>query len=220
MRISFPDQPGGKPSRIKLVCRGGSKLVDTALATTLSASIERTAEAVTPESFEVIVRQHQRRVHRYVLLMVKDQDAADTITQECFLRAYQGMVSFRGECRMDTWLLRIAVNLVRDHVKNRRVSFWRRLVGFGNEDAPEFQVRSQQPSPEHALLAREELQAVWDGVGCLSPQQREVFLLRFVEEMPLLEIAGVLGLKVGSVKAQLFRALANIRKHLKEKQWR
>ena len=61
---------------------------------------------------------------------------------------------------------------------------------------------------------------MWDGVGCLSPQQREVFLLRFVEEMPLLEIAGVLGLKVGSVKAQLFRALANIRKHLKEKQWR
>lgn len=182
--------------------------------------MERTAEAVSPESFETIVRQHQKRVHRYVLLMVKDEDAADTITQECFLRAYQNMVSFRGECRMDTWLLRIAVNLVRDHVKNRRLSFWRRLIGFGNEDAPEFQVRSQQPSQEHALIARAELQAVWDGVGSLSPQQREVFLLRFVEEMSLLEIAGVLGLKVGSVKAQLFRALANIRKQLKEEQWR
>ncbi len=70
------------------------------------------------------------------------------------------------------------------------------------------------------MLARAELQAVWDAVGCLSPQQHEVFLLRFVEEMSLLEIADVLGLKVGSVKAQLFRALANIRKHLKEKQWR
>jgi RNA polymerase sigma-70 factor (ECF subfamily) len=194
--------------------------VETALATTLSASIERTAEAVSPESLETIVRQHQKRVHRYVLLMVKDDDAADTITQECFLRAYQSLANFRGECRMDTWLLRIAVNLVRDHVKNRRVSFWRRLVGFGNEDAPEFQVRSRQPSPEHALLARAELQAIWDGVNSLSRQQREVFLLRFVEEMSLLEIAGVLGLKVGSVKAQLFRALANIRKQLKDKQWR
>ncbi|HSS98378.1 MAG TPA: RNA polymerase sigma factor [Terriglobales bacterium] len=194
--------------------------METALATTLSASIERTAEAVTPESFETIVRQHQKKVHRYVLLMVKDEDAADTITQECFLRAYQSMVSFRGECRMDTWLLRIAVNLVRDHVKSRRISFWRRLVGFGSDDAPEFQVRSQQPSPEQTLLVQSELQAVWEGLSCLSRQQREIFLLRFVEELSLLEIAGVLGLKVGTVKAQLFRALANIRKQLKEKRWK
>jgi len=194
--------------------------VDTALATTLTVPIERTAEAVSPEPFETIVRQHQKRVHRFVLLMVKDQDAADTITQECFLRAYQNLASFRRECRMDTWLLRIAVNLVRDHGKNRRASFWRRLVGLGDRDSPEFQVRSPRPSPESALLARAELQAVWDGVGHLSRQQREIFLLRFVEEMSLLEIADILGLKVGSVKAQLFRALANIRKHLKEKQWR
>ena len=197
-----------------------TKFVETALATTLSAPIERTAEAVSAEPFESIVRQHQKRLHRFVLLMVKDQDAADTITQECFLRAYQSMAGFRGECRMDTWLLRIAVNLVRDHAKNRRVSFWRRLVGFGDEEGPEFQVRSQQPSPEHTLLARAQVQAVWDSVSYLSRQQREVFLLRFVEEMSLLEIAEVLGLKIGSVKAHLFRALANIRKHLKEKQWR
>ena len=194
--------------------------METALATTLNASIERTPEAVAPGSFDTVVREHQKRVHRFVLLMVKDEDAADTITQECFLRAYQAMTNFRGECRVDTWLLRIAVNLVRDHVKNRRASFWKRLVGFGSEDGPEFQVHSADPSPERAVLARAEVAAVWTGVGKLPRQQREVFLLRFVEEMSLLEIAEVLGLQVGSVKAHLFRALGNIRKQLKETQWR
>jgi len=70
------------------------------------------------------------------------------------------------------------------------------------------------------LLARSELQAVWAAVDFLSPQQREVFLLRFVEELSLAEIAEVLGIRVGSVKAQLFRALGSVRKQVKEQQWR
>jgi len=70
------------------------------------------------------------------------------------------------------------------------------------------------------LLARSELQAVWSTVDVLSPQQREVFLLRFVEDLSLAEIAEVLGVRVGSVKAQLFRALGSVRKQMKERQWR
>jgi RNA polymerase sigma-70 factor (ECF subfamily) len=57
-------------------------------------------------------------------------------------------------------------------------------------------------------------------VNKLSRQQRTIFLLRFVEEMPLIDIAAVLGLKIGSVKAHLFRALTNVRAEMKEQQWR
>jgi RNA polymerase sigma-70 factor, ECF subfamily len=194
--------------------------VETALTQTLIPPIERSSAAVSPESFDEIVRRHQQRVYRVVLLLVKDQDTADTITQECFLRAYRGLAGFRGECRMDTWLLRIAINLVRDHNKSRRTSFWRKLVGLEDfaETAPEF--HAPQPSAERALLARAELQAVWASVGALSPQQRQIFVLRFVEELPLAEIATLLGLRVGSVKAQLFRALGSIRTQMKEQQWR
>lgn len=189
--------------------------METALTTILSARVERTAEAVSPASFDRIVRQHQRRVHRVIWLLVKDRDAADTLTQECFLRAYQNLSTFRGECRMDTWLLRIAVNLARDHGKNRRLSFWRKLVGI--EEAPQAEsTPAFEPSPERSLLAREQLQAVWDTSASLSQQQKAVFLLRFVEEMSLVEIAEALDMKVGSVKTQLFRALASVRKKLKE----
>ena len=71
--------------------------------------------------FDEVVRRHQRRVYRVLVLLVRDPDEADTLTQECFLRAYQSLSRFRGECSVQTWLLRIAINLAKDHARNRRV---------------------------------------------------------------------------------------------------
>jgi RNA polymerase sigma-70 factor (ECF subfamily) len=153
-------------------------------------------------------------------MLAKDRDTADTLTQECFLRAYQARESFRGECRVETWLLRIALNLVRDHAKNRRAGFWKRLIGWDESDEKATEAVSHLPSPERAFIVRAELQAVLDSVNKLSRQQRTIFLLRFVEEMPLIDIAAVLGLKIGSVKAHLFRALTNVRAEMKEQKWR
>ena len=124
----------------------------------------------------------------------------------------------RGECRIETWLLRIAVNLVRDHGKSRRTSFWKRLVGLEDVrlDKEEKTVEPRQfpapdPSAERTLLAREELEAVWNALSSLSPQQRAIFFLRYEEEMSLAQLAGVLDLKIGSVKSQLARATGKLR---------
>jgi RNA polymerase sigma-70 factor (ECF subfamily) len=191
--------------------------LETVLTSPLSAAAEHPAQAISSARFDEIIRQHQRRVYRIILLLVKDADAADTLTQECFLRAYRHRNSFRGECSIETWLLRIAVNLVRDHGKNRRLSFWRKLVGLEENGASLHErVATPQPSAERVLLAREELDAVWTAAASLSQQQRAVFLLRFAEEMSLADISEVLGLKVGSVKAQLSRALGKVRRVLKE----
>jgi RNA polymerase sigma-70 factor (ECF subfamily) len=188
--------------------------VEAALTSTLGSPTAGTVEAISREAFDDIIRLHQRRVYRVIFLLVRDPDTADTLTQECFLRAYQGRGSFRGECRIETWLLRIATNLVRDHGKNRRANFWRRLIGL--EDATsakpaEIHTPGAVASPERIVLAQEKAAAVWAALPALSSQQRVIFTLRFMEEMPLEEIAGVLGLQVGSVKAQLCRATAKVR---------
>ncbi|PYX78617.1 MAG: RNA polymerase subunit sigma-70 [Acidobacteria bacterium] len=179
-------------------------------------------QGIAAEDFDEIVRQHQRRVYRVLFLLLRNSDAADTLTQECFVRAYEKRSSFRGESRIATWLLQIAVNLARDYARNRRAGFWKRLIGF--EDAAAANAPTQFPdpqaSPERALLARRELQAVWAAAAELSPQQRAIFLLRFGEELSLQEISEVLGLKLGCVKAHLFRALGTVRRKLKEQQWR
>src|ERR1039457_5271013 len=123
--------PLGKPPSSDLV-HSNSRTYHPDVATTLTASLsspgQATAEGIAEDCFDEIVRQHQRRVYRVIFLLVKDSDVADTLTQECFLRAYKKRASFRGECALATWLLRIAVNLGRDHGKNRRISFWRKLV--------------------------------------------------------------------------------------------
>jgi RNA polymerase sigma-70 factor, ECF subfamily len=195
------------------------------MGTLLAASRQAaaTAAAIALENFDEFIRQHQRRVYRVIFLLVRDADAADTLTQECFLRAYLKRKTFRGESSIETWLLRIAVNLAKDHGKNRRASFWRRLVGL---DTPErnggppasAQLVSPRPSPEELLLAREELGAVWQATDSLSEQQRAVFLLRFGEEMSLDEVGSVLGIKVGTVKAQLARATGKIRRIIEERE--
>jgi RNA polymerase sigma-70 factor (ECF subfamily) len=175
-------------------------------------------EGITAEEFEGIVRAHQRRVFQVLFSLVRDQDVADNLTQDCFLRAYQKRATFRGEAAVETWLIRIAVNLARDHARNRRLAFWRKLFQRQLPDdavSTEFDVSDGGPSAERALLAREQLAAVESVLEKISPQQRTAFSLRFFEEMTLEEIAEAMHLEVGTVKAHLFRAVSAVRKHLR-----
>lgn len=176
---------------------------------TLSIAGQTTGELA---DFESIVRQHQSVIFRYILASLRDRDAAETLTQECFLKAYQARGGFRGEASVKTWLMRIAVNLVRDHISNVRLKFWRRtqrasidlsLAGDWLSDG--------KSSPEAAANARQQVAAIWSAVDGLSEKQRTVFLLRFVEEMDILEIVAATGIKEGTVKVHLFRALQAVR---------
>ena len=97
--------------------------------------------------------------------------------------------------------------------QNRRASFWKRLVGLDDGEADGAEPRqfpAPAPSAERTLLAREELEAVWNALSSLSPQQRAIFFLRYEEEMPLAQIADLLQLKIGSVKTQLSRATGKV----------
>ncbi|MGH9702286.1 MAG: RNA polymerase sigma factor [Candidatus Acidiferrales bacterium] len=174
------------------------------------------ATGVEHEEFDAIVREHQRRIYRVLLAILRDPDAADTLTQECFLRAYRKRESFRGESSVGTWLVRIAINLARDHIRSRRRGFWMTLLGSSESAmAAAARVPDRGASPERELAAREELAAVWAAVESLSSQQKEVFFLRFSEEMPLEEIAQTMDLQTGTVKSHLARALSAIRQRVK-----
>jgi RNA polymerase sigma-70 factor, ECF subfamily len=168
------------------------------------------------DDFTPLVQAHQQRIYRVLLGIVRDPDVAQTLTQECFLKAYQKRASFRGEANVGVWLLKIAVNLARDHRRSRLREFWDRLRSSSAEVGELGQsLADPQASPERVILGREEVAGVWAAVRKLSAQQRAVFVLRFVEEMSLEEIAEATSLKLGTVKTHLFRAVHAVRQHCK-----
>ena len=174
-----------------------------------------TAEELAAQEFARIVETHRPQIFRFLLASTRDVDLAETLTQDCFLKAHRNWSSFRGESSAMTWLMRIAINLQKDHWRNRRMQFWRqtRTNSVDVDEASEW-LPSGERTAEQQMLAREQVEQVWKAVKGLSERQRTVFLLRYVEEQELSEIARATGLSEGTVKAHLSRALAKVRAEL------
>jgi len=184
-----------------------------------AAVAPKVMQGIAHEEFDLVVREHQQRIYRVLLALLRDPDAAANLTQDCFVRAFESRKSFRGEASVGTWLVRIAVNLARDYQRSKRHGFWRGLFrSSNNDDSHDAMAMAADPQPtaERVVLAREKAAAVWAIVDRLSPQQREVFILRFAEEMPLEQIALALRLQLGTVKTHLSRALSAVRAEIKE----
>ena len=189
-----------------------------AACTTLEPMSNATAEPTAAVEFDSVVAGHRAQIFRFLLASTRDVDLAETLTQDCFLKAHRNWSSFRGESSVLTWLMRIAINLQKDHWRNRRLQFWRqtRTNAVDLDEASEW-LPSGERNAEQRMLAKEQVANVWRAVENLSERQRSVFLLRYVEDLELKEIAVATGMGEGTVKAHLSRALARVRKQLGEK---
>jgi len=181
-----------------------------------TAMDEPTASAGSLASIETLHELFGQRIFRFLLASLRDRDVAETLTQETFLRAWSARDQFRGDCSAATWLTRIALNLVRDHTRTNRFRFWRQVSRTAVQ-ADDLAAHLPHPasSTESSLIAQQQLALVWETVATLSERQRTVFLLRFVEELELADIAAIADLPISTVKTHLYRALAIIRsRHL------
>jgi RNA polymerase sigma-70 factor (ECF subfamily) len=171
-----------------------------------------TAPATPFDDIDSIVATYEQRIFRFLLTSLRDRDVAQSLTQDTFLRAWAARASFRSDCSISTWLMRIAINLVRDHTRTDRFRFWKRVSATAVDVSDvAAHVPHRDSSLESRIIASEQLSLVWDTVSTLSTRQRSIFLLRFLENMELAEIASVTGLPISTVKTHLYRALATIR---------
>jgi RNA polymerase sigma-70 factor, ECF subfamily len=163
--------------------------------------------------FDAVVRRNQHIIFRFLLLSLGDPGLAETITRECFFKAYKARHRFRGEAQVSVWLTAIAVNLLRDHYRSKRLHFWKRIQADSLEvaDISEWlPVKGQ--TAEQLVVARAQVQAVSRAIARLPTAQRTVFLLRYVEDFDLKEIGQSTGMTIGRIKFALHRALEEVRK--------
>ncbi len=170
------------------------------------------AEAIAAfHDIDALYAAYHQRIFRFLLASLRNPDVAQTLTQDTFIRAWSARASFRGDCAPGTWLMRIAVNLLRDHTRTARFRFWKRAETV---DAQEMEAHLAQPESgsEAQLIATQQVKLLWQTVATLPLQKRTVFALRFAEEMELTEIAEATGHALSTVKSHLYRALAAVRK--------
>jgi RNA polymerase sigma-70 factor, ECF subfamily len=160
----------------------------------------------------------QRRVFLLCRRMLQDPDEADSATQDVFLKAFKALSKADPSVLENPghWIGRIAVNTCLDRLRSRAWKIWRRRPAPADELLILEMAAERSPDAEAQLFAKQIQSRLDAALERLSPRQRAVFTLRHYEALSLDEIAGILDLDVGTVKAHLFRAISKMRDELKD----
>jgi RNA polymerase sigma factor (sigma-70 family) len=151
------------------------------------------------------VKRYGQIAFRVAWLVTRDRGEADDAAQEAFEKAYYALPRFRPDSPFRPWLLRIVANEARNRVRStrRRQGLALRTAAVSDGDAV--------PSPETAALAREDQEVLISALNRVSPPDREVIGYRYLLSLSESETAEVLGVRLGTVKSRLSRAMARLR---------
>jgi RNA polymerase sigma-70 factor (ECF subfamily) len=167
-------------------------------------------------AYGILVDRFQRKIYRVAYAITRDDVEADTITQDTFIQAYTNLGKFQGRAELETWLTRIAINRSRDWLRRRKFVS---LFSHDHDDDDRIyaiEPIDEQPDAERLFMSHQLRAAILRAERTLSSQQKIIFRLRHYENRSLEEIAELLGLRSGTVRAHLFRAIHKVRKELGE----
>jgi RNA polymerase sigma-70 factor, ECF subfamily len=171
------------------------------------------------DAFRVLVEHHSRSIFRVVYRMTGNQQDAEELVQETFLRAYRSLQSFELRANFSTWLYRIAVNRTLDFLNARKTQMQNKdtyqIVDQPDvEEGNQIQLPASDPGPDRLLLSAEMKQKIAGAMGLLTPAERVAFTMRHMEGRSIEEISQTLNLKVSAAKNSVFRAVQKLRQQL------
>ncbi len=161
-------------------------------------------------AFGELVRRHQDAVFGLVQRMVRDEQLAEELAQDVFMKAYRGLAKFRGESGFGTWVYRIAVNHVRDHMGSRAARDRKRERSLNGEDLSAFEPVSKLPAPDEKVQESETTELFGRALDRLDHHLKEAFLLRHQEGKSYAEMAEILDVTEGNAKVRVHRGREKI----------
>ncbi len=168
-------------------------------------------------AFRNLFEEYKRLVFHVAYRLTGNVHEAEDVVQEVFLKIHKGIKGFRHECSLKTWILKIAVNLCKNRYRRKKLfSFFSLSHGSqeDEEDSP-FEICTQD-DPTETIFQRQRLEVLRKAMMGLPRKQREVFIMKHLEEMKIKEIAEVLDCSEGTVKAHLFKAIQRLLPIMKE----
>jgi RNA polymerase sigma-70 factor (ECF subfamily) len=180
-------------------------------------ALARRAKAGDPQAFGAVMTRYNQRLFRVARSVVRDDDEAEDVLQEAYVRAFCAIGRFREEASLLTWLTRIVINEARGRLRRRRPTVGLEMIETEENPAIMLFPRAAPASPEADAARAQARQLMEAAIDELPEPFRLVFTLRELEECTVEETAERLGLLPETVKTRLFRARKLLRKALEEK---
>jgi RNA polymerase sigma-70 factor (ECF subfamily) len=209
---------GGAPNALQIVTGGAAEGDSMADQSSLEADLARDLDG----SFERLVVEYQDRLYAFALRFCGNREDAEEVAQDAFVRAYRALRTYPAErvraLAMRAWLYQIVLNVARNRYRRKRhrtVSFDAAArSGDGGEPIPFDPPARSEERPDHRFERRRERADIASLVATLPPRFREPLILRYVEGLPIAEVASILKQPLGTAKSNVHRAINALRDSL------
>jgi RNA polymerase sigma factor (sigma-70 family) len=167
-------------------------------------------------AYDLLLKRHKDAVYRMIVRIIHNQEEAQDLVQETFMKAFGSLSSYKCQYRFTTWLYKIAANNCIDFLRKRRMISVSQDQPLETKDGEvTIEVADWTYSPEVDLASRQKSLSIDAAIDLLPPKYREVIVYRHKQDKSYEEIAQILNIPVGTVKARIFRARELLKKKLK-----
>jgi RNA polymerase sigma-70 factor (ECF subfamily) len=204
----------------------GKSKTDSGRSNASESSLEddglvKDAKSGSEKAYKKLVNKYQRALHFYILKMIKDQDKVEDLVQEVFVKAFDNLQSYNTNYAFSTWLYRIATNHTIDYLRKKKLQTLSIDEPVKSRDGDmKMQLPDHSAATDKKIIRSQRRQMVQQAIDDLPEKYRNVIKLRHMQEKSYQEIADVLELPLGTVKAHIFRAREMLYKAMKDKRER